>query len=260
MPIRLVATDLDGTLLRSDGTLSARTQAALRAADEAGLMVVFVTARPLRWMDGLWPFVGSHGRAIVSNGAAVYDVPARQVIEVSGIDRDPGLQVVEAIRRGVPGTHFAIECLFGIALEPSFNEPEDVPPDAPVGPMEQVWTEPALKLLARHDDVDPFGFREAVVAAVGGAATPTWTVDHLIEISAVGVTKGGTLARLCAGLGVAADEVVACGDMPNDIPMLQWAGTGVAVANADPSVLAAADAITASHDADGVARVIEGLL
>jgi hydroxymethylpyrimidine pyrophosphatase-like HAD family hydrolase len=81
-----------------------------------------------------------------------------------------------------------------------------------------------------------------------------------MEISASGVSKAVALSRLADELGVPADEVVAFGDMPNDVPMLGWAGHAVAVANAHPDVLAAADEITASNDDDGVAQVIERLL
>ena len=77
--IELVATDLDGTLLHTDGTVTDRTRAALTAAEARGVTVVFVTGRPIRWMRDLWEHVGDHGLAICSNGGIVYDVPARAV-------------------------------------------------------------------------------------------------------------------------------------------------------------------------------------
>ncbi len=80
-----------------------------------------------------------------------------------------------------------------------------------------------------------------------------------MEVSAVGVTKGDGLARLCGRLGVDAADVVGFGDMPNDIPMLTWAGTSYAVANAHPSVLAAADHTAPTNDDDGVATVLASL-
>src|SRR3954470_7622164 len=77
-PVRaLVATDLDGTLLHSDGTVTARTREVLDAVDRRGVTVVFVTGRPVRWMEPLWHHVGDHGLAICSNGGIVYDVPGR---------------------------------------------------------------------------------------------------------------------------------------------------------------------------------------
>ena len=253
---RLVATDLDGTLLRSDGAVSAYTASVLRDVLDGGVEVVFVTARPLRWMTQLWPYVGSRGLAVVSNGALLLDVATGEPLEVHGIDPVAGLALAAAIRVAVPGSDFAVETLSGIALDPSYDEPYHAPPDSPRGDLASVWTEPALKLLVRHRSMEPAAFRAAVQQVVGDSATPTWTVDGLVEISATDVTKGAALARLCELRGVAPADVVAFGDMPNDLPMLGWAGTSYAVANAHPSVLAAADHVAPANDEDGVAAVL----
>jgi HAD superfamily hydrolase (TIGR01484 family) len=256
---RLVATDLDGTLLHSDGTVSRRTADVLATVQDLGVEVAFVTARPRRWMDALWPYVGSRGLAVVSNGALLLDVATGERLEVRALEAAPGLALAERIRHAVPGTHFAVELLDGIALEPAYQEPGHAPPGSLTGPLDEVWTGPALKLLARHEQLDPATFRERVVAAVGDGAVATWTTDGLMEISAVGVTKGAGLARLCTHLGIAAGDVVAFGDMPNDLPMLAWAGTSYAVANAHPSVLEAADHVVPANDADGVATTLAAI-
>lgn len=256
-PIRLVATDLDGTLLRSDGTVSPRTQRCLAELDRRGVTVVFVTARPLRWMDELWPLVGAHGLAIVSNGAIVYDVPTQQVVTLRGIEVAPGLELADRIRAAVPGASFGLECVSGIVVEPSYDEPTHIPEGTPTGPLEQVWTEPAAKMLVRSAQLGPDDLRQLVLAAVGEDATATWSGDGLIEISAAGVTKGTALAEACRERGIDRTEVVAFGDMPNDLAMLAFAGRSYAMANADPTVLMAADAVTGTNDADGVAEVLE---
>jgi Cof subfamily protein (haloacid dehalogenase superfamily) len=259
-PARLVATDLDGTLLDDEGLLSARTEDVLRRVQEQGVRVVIVTARPLRWMDELWASVGgSRGIGIVSNGAITYDVSAREVLHHVGIPAADGLPIAEAIREAAPGTAFALECLSGLRHESGYVEMHPTPPGVPVGPLSEIWDEPAVKILVQHLTLDPDDFRARVVDAVGERATPTWTVDHLMEISAVGVTKGGALADLCRGLGVAAEDVVAFGDMPNDIPMLAWAGTSYAVANAHHTVREAADHVAPANTEDGVATVLAGL-
>jgi hydroxymethylpyrimidine pyrophosphatase-like HAD family hydrolase len=254
---RLVATDLDGTLLDDDGRLTARTGDVLRRVQELGVRVVIVTARPLRWMDDLWAQVGGgRGIGIVSNGAITYDIDLREPLEVHGIAAAEGLGFVEAIRAAAPGTAFALECLGGFRHEPEYVEMHPSPPDVRVGGLASLWNEPAVKVLAQHLTLDPADFRVRVVDAVGDRATPTWTVDHLMEISAVDVTKGGALAALCHRLEIAPGEVVAFGDMPNDVPMLRWAGTSYAMANAHPDVIATAtDLAPANHD-DGVAVVL----
>jgi hydroxymethylpyrimidine pyrophosphatase-like HAD family hydrolase len=251
---RRVATDLDGTLLDDDGLLSARTQDVLRRVQEQGVRVVIVTARPLRWMDELWAQVGGgRGVGIVSNGAITYDIGSRQVLEVQGIPAEAGLPMVEALREAAPGTAIALECLGGYRHEPAYVDLHPTPPDMRVGDLAELWDEPAVKVLAQHLTLDPDDFRARAIDAIGDAATPTWTIDHLMEISAVGVTKGGALAALCADLGVAPDQVVAFGDMPNDLAMLTWAGTSYAVANGHESVLAAADHVAPRNSEDGVA-------
>ena len=117
----------------------------------------------------------------------------------------------------------------------------------------------AVKVLVKAPGIDPATLRDVVAAAVGDSATPTWSVDGLVEISAAGVTKAAALARVCDRLGVAAEDVVAFGDMPNDLPMLAWAGTSYAMANAHPTVLEAVDHVAPSNDEDGVAQVLAGM-
>jgi len=253
---RLVATDLDGTLVHSDGSITARTRAVLAELDSRGIPVVFVTARPLRWMDDLWGDVGRHGLAVVSNGAILYDVAAREVREVTGIGATAGLVLCEAISAAVPGASFALECLAGFRQEPSFAVSHHVPEDSQIGQLAELWTEPAVKLLVRSDEMGPDELRSAVIAVAGDAATPTWSGDWFVEISAAGITKAATLAKVADELGVVPEDVVVFGDMPNDLPMLAWAGTSYAVANAHPSVLDAADHRAPSNDDDGVAVVL----
>jgi hydroxymethylpyrimidine pyrophosphatase-like HAD family hydrolase len=259
-PPRLVATDLDGTLLRGDGGLSDRTRGVLAALEDRGVPVVLVTARPLRWMEELWPVVGRHGLAIVSNGAILYDVHAGEVRALTGIEPAEGRVLTEAITRTLPGATYAVECLSGLVLGEGFVDPDRVPPPGSrTGPLAEVWTETAAKLMVRHPTAAAEELREGVRRAVADRATPSWTVDHLVEVAAAGVTKAWRLEQLCAGLGVPASEVAAFGDMPNDVPMLEWAGRAYAVANAHPDVVAAADEVVPSHDEDGVARTLERL-
>ena len=259
--MRLVATDLDGTLVHSDGTVTARTCAALVAAEEAGIEVVFVTGRPLRWAEEVFEHVGGHGLAIVSNGALVWDVAQAAVHLMRAIEPPTGIEAARRIRSAVPGTAFAVETLAGIALEPEFFERHPVPDGSARGSIEQIFASPAVKLLARHETLAPQEFWDRAEDAVSDLVEVTWSsATSLLEISAAGVTKASTLALLCAERRVAAAEVLALGDMPNDLPMLSWAGTSYAMANAHPSVREAADHVAATNDDDGVAQVIEALL
>jgi len=265
---RLIATDLDGTLLRDDKSVSDRTIAALAAAEEAGIEVFFVTGRPARWMDVVSAHVHGHGLAICANGAAVVDLHAGgKVLEVRPLERDSALNVVRALRDAAPGTSFAVELTTGIHYEPDYP-PFLLDPGATVASAEKLLHEedpgtgtPVIKLLANHPDLTPDGFLTLARTAAGEFASFTRSSQTaLLEVSGLGVSKASTLALCCAQRGISSDEVVAFGDMPNDAEMLTWAGTSYAMGNAHPDVIAAASGRTVANNEDGVAIVIEQIL
>jgi Cof subfamily protein (haloacid dehalogenase superfamily) len=257
---RLVATDLDGTLLHSDGTVTARTRAVLAELDARGVPVVFTTGRPIRWMEDLWDDVGGHGLAICSNGALVYDVARREVRDFRAVPSEVGLSIAEQLRTAVPGTHFAIEHTAGWASEVDFPRHPDDRAERTSGDLAEIFRDDVVKILAVHRELEPEDFWRRVEAVVGDQVVTTWSSSFaLVEISAAGVDKATRLAALAAEMGVGAAEVLAFGDMPNDLAMLAWAGTSYAMANAHPSVQDQADHLAPSNDDDGVAAVLSDL-
>jgi HAD superfamily hydrolase (TIGR01484 family) len=277
--IRLVATDLDGTLLGASGLISDFTRRTLRQVQDAGVHLVFVTGRPPRWMDALVEATGHRGTAICANGAVVYDFAEQQVEAVRAMDAATALEVARRLRELVPSIAFAVERVeadrrsdveFG-------REPHYVPrwpwPEAPWrAPIDDLVADGGvIKLLARVPDEGAASMRSTEDAdelltraekALVGVATPTHSNprDRLLEISALGVTKASALAELSVAYGIAASEVIAFGDQPNDLAMLAWAGRSVAVANAHPAVLAAVDEHAPSVDDDGVAHTLHRVL
>ncbi|WP_055552258.1 Cof-type HAD-IIB family hydrolase [Streptomyces kanamyceticus] len=271
---RMIATDLDGTLLRDDKSVSDRTVAALAAAEEAGIEVFFVTGRPARWMNVVSDHVHGHGLAICGNGAAVVDLHggpgAHRFVKLRELEREIALDVVRRLRAAAPGTSFAIERTGGLHHEETYP-PLHMEPAESVAPAEKllaadsvgaaVADQPVLKVLAHHPDLAPDEFLVVARAAIGDRATVTRSSPSaLLEISGPGVSKASTLELCCAERGIAPEEVVAFGDMPNDIEMLTWAGTSYAMGNAHPDVIAAASGRTVANNEDGVAVVIEQIL
>jgi len=258
-PPRIVATDLDGTIVRSDGNISARTRAALTAAEADGAMVVIVTGRPPRWLHGIADETGHRGVSICANGALVYDLHTEQVVASYPLSVEIARNVVDALRAAIPGIGFAVETVTdGFGYEPAYR-PRWSTDGAQVGEIDALLSGPLAKLLARHEDLDSDALLAAAREVVGAEVVEMThsSRDGLLEISAVGVSKATTLAALCAQRGLGAADTVAFGDMPNDLPMLAWAGHSVAVANAHPEVLAVVDEVTATNDEDGVAQVLE---
>jgi Cof subfamily protein (haloacid dehalogenase superfamily) len=271
VPPRLIATDLDGTLLRDDKSVSPRTVAALAAAEKAGVEVFFVTGRPARWMDVVSDHVHGHGLAICGNGAAVVDLHggpgAHRFVKVRELARQNALDAVTLVRAAAPGTVYAVEQTYGFHQEPDYPKLHMERPDT-LAPAEELLAEgavtarePVLKILAHHPSMDPDAFLTLARLAVGDRATVTRSSPSaLLEISGPGVSKASTLALCCAERGISHEEVVAFGDMPNDVEMLTWAGRSYAMGNAHPDVLAAASGRTVGNNEDGVAVVIERLL
>jgi Cof subfamily protein (haloacid dehalogenase superfamily) len=280
---RVVATDLDGTLLRSDGKVSDRTRQVLADLDEAGVEVVFVTARPPRWLTHLADTVGGHGRVICIGGACVLDVASGETLDMCGFDDDAVRAVVTGIRTVLPHAALALERPDGVTFDPAYpNQEPALDPGLWSVPVEETLGAagargPVSKILALDPAyipppgivVDPPDdirlaqeqFFAAVRGAVGQHAQLAYSgAVGLAELMPPGVDKAAALARWCARLGVGAADVWAFGDMPNDLPMLTWAGRGVAVANAHGDVLACADAVVGHHDADGVAEELATVL
>jgi HAD superfamily hydrolase (TIGR01484 family) len=260
-PPRLVASDLDGTLLRPDGTIAPRTAAALVRAADLGIDVVFVTARPPRWLGDLAPHVAGHGVAICANGAAVVDVATGSVLSEHGMPPALVAQVAQRLREawGAEHVHLAVESADGFAAEAGYRSEHPVPAgSAVVHRIEDVLTPSTFKLLVRTSRPWGASFALDLADVLGDVALVSDSgAAGLGEISGPGVTKAATLARWAAARGIAPDDVWALGDAPNDLPMLTWAGRSFAVANAFPEVLAAATDRCASNADDGAADVLE---
>ncbi|MFI6336177.1 Cof-type HAD-IIB family hydrolase [Streptomyces sp. NPDC050535] len=271
VPTRLIATDLDGTLLRDDKSVSERTVAALAAAERAGIEVFFVTGRPARWMDVVSDHVHGHGLAICGNGAAVVDLHggtgAHRFVKIRELAPDVALDVIQLLRAAAPGTAVAVERTYGLHLEPAYPALHMEPPES-VAPAEKLLAEgaldadqPILKVLAYHPGMDPDDFLTVARLAIGDRAGVTRSSPSaLLEISGPGVSKASTLALCCAERGISHEEVIAFGDMPNDVEMLTWAGRSYAMGNAHPAVIAAASGRTVANNEDGVAVVIERIV
>jgi Cof subfamily protein (haloacid dehalogenase superfamily) len=263
---RLIVTDLDGTFLGSDRLVSPTNLAAARRAAELGIPFMVATGRPVRWLDVLDQLAEAHSQVIVSNGAGVFDLATRQVVRSFPLDAAVALAVADSLRAVVPGITFGFESSTGFGCEPTSPSRQRGAPGVLEGRLEDLVEPlgPVIKLLGFHTELDSDELSARAVAAVGDRLTLTHALVGdaygMLELTAPGVTKASTLALLCAELGVAAADVVAFGDMPNDLAMLTWAGRGYVVANGHPSLHAAGFSVVPSNDEDGVGRTVLELL
>ncbi|WP_168582602.1 HAD family hydrolase [Gephyromycinifex aptenodytis] len=272
---RLIATDLDGTLLDPSGQLTPRARRAIMRLAQLQIETVFVTARPPRRLDDLDDVVGGHGLAICANGAFLYDVGRREVVRSHCFQPDQLAELAADLRRALPGIGFAGELATGMHLERSYPEvhPRWRPQQASYGSIEDAPSGVG-KLLARIPEVAPdprrgegsslpggadtHRFLDLVARVIGERAHVSYSgAVGLAEIVPAGVSKASALAAWCTERGIEASQVWAFGDMPNDVPMLSWAGRSFAVAGGHELAHAAATDVCPGNDVDGVAQILE---
>ncbi len=261
---KLIATDLDGTIVAHYGFISDRTKIAFAAAHAAGIHIYFITGRPIRWMKEIKDNF-NFGLGVCGNGALLYDFINEKVLEEWSFSVEAQLETVKRLRQVIPPVSFATEIGENFLREKKYVPRWDIGEDnVGVDLIEEVITAPALKMLARCSDGE-FSSDEMLALAskaLEGIATVTHSnsTDSLLEISAVGVSKGATLSRVAGRLGLTADDCVTFGDNPNDFSMLSWASRSWAMADGHPDLMKYAKFQTDPHQEDGVAKVIEQLL
>lgn len=259
--MRLVASDMDGTIVGHNGRITERTVRAFQACLDAGIEVVFVTGRPPRWLQPLRE-LGFTGTVICSNGALTYDLGREEVLAAHMLHGPTIFEAQKIIRSLYPAVTFAAETVDSFLIEPGFAESGSLELLGSAEPRplrESLNGSGVIKFLARAQDTSPDEFLHRVAPAVGHLVAATHSAPRipLLEMSVPGINKSVTLARFAAGLGIGQEDVVAFGDMPNDVQMLDWAGHGYAMASGHPDALAAANLRAPAFDDDGVAQVLE---
>jgi Cof subfamily protein (haloacid dehalogenase superfamily) len=255
---RLVACDLDGTLLRQDHTLSERARTALEHLSARGVPFVIATGRAIgSWLPTARR-LGLTVPAVCANGAMVVDgdgeVLAQRPIPPAALSG-----VLTQLRRAVPNAVAAVERGTELLHEAGFPRAVGaLPRPTRTVATHDLVANPVSKLLIRSVGEADAAWRAAVADVMGPRLSVVDSgLPDLVEVMAAGVSKATGLAWLAARLAVSQTDVLAFGDMPNDIPMLRWAGCGVAVADGHPATLAAADALTGLCAEDGVAAYLE---
>ncbi|QUH04056.1 Cof-type HAD-IIB family hydrolase [Saccharopolyspora erythraea] len=259
----MIASDLDGTLLNPARQVTDRTRDVVARLNAAGWPFVIATARPVRDVRDIAAALGHEAIAICGNGSVCFDFARHAVIDRRFLNAPGTRQALTALRSARGNIRFGAERFPDVVLEHGFRIDEALCPDP-------------MRVDALEDAIDDQGFSKIMVQLPGNAHTYVRLVQaglahhghyeitvscaDFCEVMSGGVTKAAALARVAAELGFTAADVVAFGDMPNDLPMLAWAGTAVAVANAHPDLLAIADAVTGTNADDGVAHYLETLL
>ena len=259
----VIASDLDGTLLAPSGDLSERTRSALAAARAEGLAVVAVTARTPYGVDMLPDLIPYLDGAICSNGAVVYNPSTGRMRILRSIRVATARKIAAAIGQRLPDAIFAVETGDGIVGESAYRELVGFSNWDFVNGVDAIF-----KRVRRAVKIKVYCAKrtgEEMAAAVEGADLGGLTMCHwgdfgMLDLNARGADKASGLAYWCKDRRLGPDAVVAFGDMPNDAPMLAWAGRSYAMGEAHPEAIAAATDRAPSNAEDGVAQIIERIL
>lgn len=262
----LIATDVDGTLLDEDERITPRTRQAVHAAVASGVEFVLATGRPPRWVPPVAEALGFAPMAVCANGAVIYDAEHDRIISARTLSVDVLTELAEIATRVIPGAGLAVERVGRSAHDSATPQFVSSPgyehawlnPDNTEVSIEDLLSAPAVKLLIRKAGAQSSDMAAELVKHVGIQGDITYSTNNgLIEINPLGTSKATGVEEVARPLEITAEDVVAFGDMPNDVPMLRWAGHGVAMGNAHPEAVAAANEVTASNAEDGLARVLE---
>lgn len=265
-PPAMIVSDLDGTFLSPDGTVSAINAEAVVAAQRAGIPVIFATGRPIRWLDVISDLPGIHPMVIASNGAVLYDVTERRIVRSHTIDGSLALKAVQVLRDALPGSRFGFEEGERFGYEPGYLLTDDIATDpaVTVGPADELAVGgDHVKVLLRHPSKSSDELAVAATELVGDLLTVTHSSlpgSRLIEISRLGVSKASMLAEVCADLAIPLSDVAAFGDMPNDLDLLSTVGRPHAMRNAHPLLLELDLTVVPSNEESGVGQTISGWL
>lgn len=263
-----MATDVDGTLLDPDDRVTPRAAAVIGSAVASGAEFVLVTGRPPRWIPPVAVQLGVAGLAVCANGSVLYDVAADAVRWIRALAPETLVELADVVTATLPDAGLAVERIAvgagafddeagQFVAEPDYRHAW-VGADHNLAPRPELLTRPAVKMLVRCPRRSSDSMIAALAPVVGDTADLTFSHPRgLVEISPPGVTKATGLAEVAAQLRVPPADVIAFGDMPNDLAMLAWAGHGVAMGNAHPALLEVADEVTASNAEDGLALVLE---
>lgn len=261
-PYRLVATDLDGTLLRGDHSVSARTRDALAAATAAGAAHIIVTGRAVPWTRSILDDLGYDGLAVCGQGAQVYHAGEHRLLTSVTLDRQVAVLALSKIEAEVGPLAIAVsrDGLDGdVLIGPGYRVQGPLPSLFLDDPAE-MWTAPINKVYIQHPELSDDALAKVAEETVGGMVAVVMAGPGIVELLPLGLSKATGLSLAARRLGVTAADTIAFGDMPNDIPMFGWARHGVAMANAHERLKAVADETTSSNDDDGIAVVLERLL
>ena len=258
--VALVATDFDGTLLGAEREISQPTKEVLGRLIEFDIEFVVVTGRPSRYCKSIPEQTGIPTTLVCANGAVAYD-PVRDITtQFATLDLSDARSLLTEIRGAHPDAGFCAEMADDFVAERRWLQQAGRATETDIFDLIPLLDHRVHKLLVNLPDLSADETMAVLNPLINGRANVMHAGLPFIELMPPGVDKAFGLKRLCDLRQITPEQVVAFGDMPNDNAMLEFAGWGVAVANAHPHTQSVADEVTCTNVADGVAKVLAEMM
>lgn len=263
----VLATDLDGTLTNNQKELTERTKTAIRRAQEAGMHVVLASGRPYA---GCWyvaeklELEQTGGYILAFNGGQIVDCKTKEVLYSKNIDKSFLPEIFEAAHKfGVVALTYEGDVIVSEVPDDVYVQKECFINKIGVKQVDSLaeyvtWPVPKCMIVADHEKLLPV--KAYLDEKFGDQLSIYFSEPFFLEIMADGVNKAQSMEALVKLLGTDREHVIGCGDGMNDISLIEFAGLGVAMANACDAVKAAANYQAASNEEDGVAQMLEEIL
>ena len=262
---KLIVSDLDGTFLDQNGRVSELNLQAVRSAAELGVQTVIATGRPLRWMESINGLRDLDPILIACNGALIKKLAAAEVLHSFPLDATIAAAVAAELRAELgERAQFAVEYVNGWAYEPTMpREPRLGEPNL-IAPVDELLrAEPVLKLIVLGLELPTHVLAELSEPIVAGRLLTTYSTvsdNGLLEFSAPGISKASALQLVLDDLGIPAEDVIAFGDMPNDLDMLQMVGMPYRMSECHHALEVAGFPEAGSNADSGVGRTLVEVL
>jgi HAD superfamily hydrolase (TIGR01484 family) len=253
---RLVAVDLDGTLVHQSAGIAAGVAEAVQRVTDAGAHVVAATGRSLSTTGFVAREAGMHEYAIVSNGAMLVRIDPEEVVHALTFEASTLLDDLSA---RLPNATIAVERTDGVFLTSRHFVDRGVSFDIREVSWDELGADPVVRVIVRSDDHVAEGLGSVARHYAGYSLSFGVTDVAWLDLGILGVNKATGLAELCARLGIDSSDVLAIGDSMNDAEMLQWAGYAVAMGSARPAIRDLADHVTGAEPGEGVVQVLDQL-
>jgi len=257
--IRMVAIDLDGTLLSSRKTITPKTHTAIKAAAAAGIHIVLATARPPRSVRAYYHALNLDTPTVNYNGALIWNEKLRQIVEHCPLDVAVARKIIAWARKQYPQTLVSVEILDKWYTDHYADIPEFLTETAKqftpdfIGPLDAFLRVPITKLMLLGAPARIVELERGIAAKFSKIVSQTRSDAHMLQLMSPKTSKALALAKIAALLGIPSAEVLAIGDAPNDVDMLRWAGIAVVPENGWAQAKAVAHTLVPSNDDDGVA-------